>query len=186
MKMKNQFKNMKIIFSLALIFHLPLLINAQENKTQLLDRDTLITTAKKIMETARYCALITLDSTGHPDARIMDPFPPDDDMIIWLGTNLSSRKVGQIKNDSRVTLYYQAPNAVGYAIIKGDAHIVEDTSKKQTYWKNEWSRFYTDNKSNYVLIKVVPEKLEVIDYQNGIAGETKTWAVPFVEFNLSK
>jgi general stress protein 26 len=134
------------------------------------------------METVRYCALITIDSTGHPDARIMDPFLPDDNMVIWLGTNINSRKVKQIESDSRVTLYYQAPNEAGYVVIKGQAYIVQDSLKKQTYWKNEWSGFYPEDKSNYTLIKVIPEKLEVINYQHGIFGDSKTWYVPFAKF----
>jgi len=135
-----------------------------------------------MMEAVRYCALITLDSTGHPDARTMDPFLPDEDMVIWFGTNINSRKVKQINNDSRVTLYYQAPNEAGYVVIKGQAYIVQDSLKKQTYWKKEWGRFYPEDKSNYTLIKVNPEKLEVIDYQHGFFGDSITWDVPFVKF----
>jgi len=184
MRIKKIFKHIKTIFYLAIILQLPLGIFAQENKESHLDQDTLIITAREMMETARYCALITLDETGH--ARIMDPFSPDDDMVVWLGTNINSRKVKQIKNDLRVTLYYQAPNAVGYVLIKGQAYIVDDTLNKQTYWKKEWSRFYSDEKSDYTLIKVVPEKLEIIDYQHGISGDSKTWAVPFVKFKQIK
>lgn len=159
----------------------PLITFAQENAT-LYKRDTLITTAKKMMETTRYCALITLDTTGHPDARTMEPFSPDSSMVVWLGTSIYSRKVKQIKNDSRVTLYYQARNAAGYVVIKGQAYIVQDALKKQTYWKKEWGRFYSEDKSEYTLIKVIPEKLEVIDYQHGIFGDSKTLDVPFVKF----
>jgi general stress protein 26 len=147
-----------------------------------MERDSLINAARIMMESVRYCAVITLDTSGHPDARIMDPFLPDENMVIWLGTNFNSRKVKQIINDSRVTLYYQASNEAGYVVIKGQAYIVQDSLKKQTYWKNEWSRFYSENKSNYTLIKVIPEKLEIIDYQHGIFGDSKTWDVPFVKF----
>jgi len=159
----------------------PLITFAQENATPY-NRDTLITTAKKMMETARYCALITLDTTGHPDARTMEPFLPDSNIVVWLGTSIYSRKVKQIKNDSRVTLYYLARNAAGYVVIKGQAYIVQDSLKKQIYWKKEWVRFYSEDKSEYTLIKVIPEKLEVIDYQHGIFGDPKTLDVPFVKF----
>ena len=176
--MKNRFKKHKTTLYLIIILQFPIMIFAQDK----MGRDTLINTARIMMESIRYCTFITLDTSGHPDARIMDPFSPDEDMVIWLGTNINSRKVKQIKNDSRVTLYYQAPNEVGYIVIKGQAYIVQDSLKKQTYWKNEWSRFYSENKSNYTLIKVIPEKLEIIDYHHGIFGDSKTWYVPFVKF----
>ena len=180
--MKNRFMKIKTTFYLIVILQFPLIIFAQDKIGTQFNRDTLITTARIIMEAARYCALITLDTAGHPDVRIMDPFSPDDDMVVWLGTNLNSRKVKQISSDSRVTLYYQAPNEAGYALIKGQADIVDDTLKKQMYWKEEWGIFYSEDKSNYTLIKVIPDKLEIIDYQNGISSDSKTWAVPFVEF----
>jgi general stress protein 26 len=181
MKLMKAFKNKIIILILIIILQSPLITFAQENAA-LYNRDTLITTARKMMETTRYCALITLDTMGHPDARTMEPFSPDSNMVVWLGTSINSKKVKQIKNDSKVTLYYQAQNAAGYVVIKGQAYIVQDSSKKQTYWKKEWSRFYPEDKSNYTLIKVIPEKLEVIDYQHGIFGDSKTMAVPFVKF----
>ena len=67
-------------------------------------------------------------------------------------------------------------------MIKGKAGIVDDSELKLKYWKEEWSRFYEDEKTNYTLIKVLPENIEVIDYRRGIVGDSKTWAVPSVEF----
>ena len=185
MRLIKKFENKIIIFILVIIIQFPLTAFAQENDV-IFNRDTLITVARKMMETARYCALITLDETGYPAARTMDPFLPDDNMVVWLGTNLNSKKVVDIKKDSRVALYYQSPNGAGYVLIKGQAQLVDDTIKKQIYWKKEWSRFYSEEKSNYILIKVIPDKLKLLDYQHGMLGDKNTWAVPFVEFKQIK
>ena len=64
-----------------------------------LSRAELIATAREIMTAARYCALITLDSSGRPQARTVDPFPPDENMVVWLGTNPRSRKVAEIRRN---------------------------------------------------------------------------------------
>ncbi len=152
MKLIKSFKNRIIILILIIILQSPLITFAQENAAAY-NRDTLITTAKKMMETTRYCALITLNTTGDPDARTMEPFSPDSNMVVWLGTSIDSRKVKQIKNDSRVTLYYQARNAAGYVVIKGQAYIVQDSLKKQTYWKKEWVYFIQRINPNILLLK---------------------------------
>ena len=146
------------------------------------ERDTLIAAAKEIMQATRYCALITLDNSGHPQVRMMDPFSPGEDMVVWFGTNISSRKVGEIRKDSRVTLYYEAPEDNGYVVIQGNASLVDDPEKLEQYWKEEWNQFYPDKSSTYALIKVIPYRLEVIYYKFGISGSSKTWAVPFIEF----
>ena len=55
------------------------------------------------MKAARYCTLITLDTGGHPRARIVDPLIGADGSI-WIATNAQTRKVEAIARDPRVTL----------------------------------------------------------------------------------
>jgi general stress protein 26 len=147
-----------------------------------LDRESLIATAREIMKTARYCALITLDSAGRPDARTMDPFPPDEQMIVWLGTNSKSRKVAEIRRNHRVTLYYFDRDAQAYVTISGLARIVSDPKEKAKHWKDEWKNFYPDRERGYLLIAVTPEKLEVISEKKGIIGNSVTWTPPAITF----
>ncbi len=173
---------LKIVLYIFLVFQLPISVVAQEGINSQLNRDTLLTAARNVVESIPNCTLITVDTTGHPTARIMDPFPPEENMEIWLGTNKNSRKVQEIKKDSRVTLYYEIPNGVGYVLIKGNANLVDDPVKKKTYWKSEWSQFYDEEKESFILIKVVPYKLEILDYRKGIVGDPQTWKIPYVEF----
>ena len=175
----NPFKKVVLISILSL---LPFNLLAQNNHTNSFNHDTLLAAAKNIMIETRYCALITLDENGHPQARMMDAFPPEDDMTVWLGTNSKSRKVKEIRNDHRVTLYYEAPNAAGYVVIRGKADLVDDPDMKLKYWKQKWDRFYSDQKDEYLLIKVIPSKMEIIDYGHGISSKSDAWAVPYVEF----
>ncbi|PYS34332.1 MAG: hypothetical protein DMF75_06745, partial [Acidobacteria bacterium] len=46
-------------------------------------RGKLISAAREIMTTARYCALITTGRGGRANARTMDAFAPDDNLIVW-------------------------------------------------------------------------------------------------------
>jgi general stress protein 26 len=155
-------------------------------KAPRLDRQSLIKTAREIMKTARYCALITLDSNGRPHARTMDPFPPEANMVVWLGTNAKSRKVAEIRRNQRVTLYYFVPADQAYVTISGRARIVHDAPEKVKHWKDEWKDFYPDREKNYLLIAVVPEKLEVISLKLGIVGDAVTWTPPAVRFGSRK
>jgi general stress protein 26 len=99
-----------------------------------------------------------------------------------MGTNKTSRKVSELRHDPRVTLYYEAPNGIGYLVIKGIAELTDDPEMKETYWKEEWNMFYPDKESSFLLIRVIPKKLEIIDYTHEITGSSETWAVPFIEF----
>ena len=182
--MKKYIRNARIasIVITGMMLLSPLEMRSQNTELTSVERDTLIAAAKEIMEATPYCALITLDESGHPHARTMDPFLPEEDMVVWFGTNIHSRKVREIGNDPRVTLYYEAPNGTGYVVIQGMASMVNDPEKLETYWKEAWDNFYPDRNSTYALIKVIPKKLEIIDYRHHITGSTKTWAAPQIDF----
>jgi len=144
-------------------------------------RDRLEQVAREIIEAANYTALITLDAAGHPRARVMDPFPPEDDMSVWLATNPLSRKVEQIRTDDRVTLYYFDEVGLGYVTLMGTARLVDDPEEKARRWKPGWEAFYADRDSSYLLIEVRPQTMEVISVKHGLDGDPATWTPPGLE-----
>lgn len=144
-------------------------------------REELISAAREIMTNARYCALITTDG-GRSHARAMDAFAPDDEMIVWLATNPRSRKVQEIRRNPRVTLYYFDPEHQAYATLYGTARLVNDAREKSRHWKDDWKMFYPDRDKSYLLIKVTPERIEVVDTGKGIVSESPTWQPPTVRF----
>jgi general stress protein 26 len=163
----------------------PTSVAAQAIK-QPLSRDELIAAARETMSAARYCALITQDSSGRPQARTLDPFPPDENMVVWLGTNPRSRKVAAIRRNPRVTLYYFDREAQAYVTIYGIARLVNDPKAKLKWWKDEWKDFYPDRTRDFLLIRVTPEKLEVVNVKKGIVGDPHTWKPPSVKFGKLK
>ncbi len=142
----------------------------------------LINAAREIISSAPTCALITIDEEGKPSVRAMETLPLEDNFTIWFGTNPKSRKVAQIKQDARVTLYYLDSDASGYVTIHGIAKIIDNKKAKEAHWKEEWSAFYPNKEKGYVLIKVTPKSIEVISNSRGIAGDSITWEVPEVVF----
>ena len=155
---------------------------AQKTQDQT-ERTRLIAAAQELMTTARYCGLVTMDGNGRAQVRTMDPFPPDQNLVVWLGTNPRSRKVKEIQRNSRVALYYFDAASQGYVTISGSARIVRDPKEKARHWKDEWKAFYPDREKGYVLIAVTPEKLEVVIEKKGIIGDPKTWTPPTVRFS---
>lgn len=138
--------------------------------------------AREVIVASKNCALITVDSLGVANARAMDPFLPEEDFTIWMGTNPKSQKVKEIKSNSKVTLYYFDKEDPGYVTIQGTATLVDSQKVKEKFWKEEWKNFYKDRKTNYLLIKVVPSKLNVISEKYGILGDSITWKSPIVRF----
>jgi len=179
--MKRPFRGLMLsILTLATLA--PALARAEEKQPPALDRAALLAAAREIMTAQTYCALVTIDETGRPQVRTMNPFPPEEDMTVWFATNTRSLKVRQLRKDPRVTLYYaDHANATGYVALTGRAQLTEDQAeilkRKRAYWDQAFPGL-----KNLVLIKVVPERLEVLNYKAGTQADPETWRPPSVEF----
>ena len=141
---------------------------AQENQNfvfQKLSRDSLLTLARTIIDSAQCRTFITVDENGKPQARTMSPFPPEENMVIWLGTNPRSRKVQQIKNNPNVLVFYYDTKSFSYVSVAGQASIVDDPVKKAHYWKESWTQYYPDPDKDYTLIEVTPKRLEICSFK---------------------
>ena len=113
----------------------------------------------------------------------MNPFPPEEDMTVWIATNINSRKVREIRKDPRVCLYYADHyKAIGYVALSGKAVLVDDMQeilkRKRAYWDQAFPGL-----KNLVLIKVVPQRLEVINYKAGLNNDPDTFRAPFIELD---
>lgn len=139
--------------------------------------------AREVAEAARFCSLITLDSSGHPRARIMDPFPPEEDFTVWLATNSRTRKVEQLESDGRATLFYFDREGAGYLTLLGTAEVVRDPAEKARRWKDTWSDFYEDGHrgEDFVLIRFRPDRLEVMSIAHDVASDPKGWKPAIIE-----
>ena len=129
------------------------------------------------MKKARFANFTTIGRDGHPQSRIVDPFAPESDFTIWIGTNALTRKVAEVKADSRVTLLYFNAAANEYVAVIGTATVIDDPAEKARHWKDEWVEFYKGGSAdaNYVLIRVRPSRLEIVSPARGIMNDPTTW-----------
>ncbi len=174
----------RLLFVIALLAALivPAVAQEKEKPAAPLTRAQLISAAREIMTAQQYCALITLDEGGRPVVRTMNPFPPDDDMIVWFATSTLTRKFQQIRRDPRVTLYYaDHSKATGFVALSGKAELVSDQSEIKKHWRAYWDSAFPD-KTKLVLIKVIPERMDVLNYKAGAINDPVTWRTPSVEF----
>jgi len=175
----DKLKLSRIAFILLYIIIISQWAYSQEEERISSEREKYISVAIEIMTSSHYCGLITLDQSGQAHIRTMEPFTPEENMVIWLGTNSNSRKIKEIRNNPNVTLYYADNEVGGYVVIDGTARLVEDPKDKTRYWREEWETIFPGWKDNfYTLIEVTPVTLEILSYQHGIIGDPETWEVP--------
>jgi PPOX class probable F420-dependent enzyme len=160
------------------------LASAQAPRPESPGRPVILKAARELMVKARFCALVTIGGDGHPQARAVDAFAPEDDMTVWIATNPVTRKVAEVRKDPRVTLYYYEPGGPGYVTLLGRAVVVSDPAEKAKRWKEDWAAFYKDKSrgEDYVLIRVTPLRLEIVSYGDGLLNDPASWRPLSIEF----
>jgi general stress protein 26 len=173
---------------IVVLFVLPLLVStsgsfySEMNGQSSVNRDTIILAAHEIINETTYCGLVTIDSLGQPQIRTMNPFPVKDDFVIWFATSRISRKVIEIKNNPKVCVYFANHiTAKGYVNINGSASVIDNKEllikMKRDYWNSVqgWQ-------DKFVLIKIIPKSIEIINYKHGLNNDPDTFKAPVISF----
>jgi general stress protein 26 len=175
-------KKKSVLLSMIIFTFLSLFITTKLKAQSPVQRDTIIVAAREIMNATHYCGFVTMDSTGQPQIRTMNPFPANDELITWFATSRTSRKAREIRNNPKVCVYYaDHVTAKGYVNITGIAQVIDDKEllikMKREYWNGT-----PDWQDKFVLIKVVPKTLEVINYKHGLNNDPNTFKAPSIVF----
>lgn len=161
----------------ALLFPL-----AAHARTDPAPRERAEAAAFEVMRAARYATLVTLGTDGHPQGRVVDPLVVSD-RTLWVATNPLSRKVGEIRRDSRVTLVFFNASANEYVSVRGRARAVTDAKTRAARWKPEWEPFYKARHEgkDFLLLEVVPLRYEISSARLGLANDPLTWKPVVIE-----
>lgn len=155
-------------------------VHAQTPRSDTTSASRIEDVARRVMEGAKYATFVTLDATGAPRSRTVQPQPPDSAFTVWFATNPRTRKVVDVAHDGRVVLHYFDPALSGYVSLVGRARVVRDRATKNAHWAKAWDTFYADRDTSVVLIAVTAERLEVVCTKLGVEGDSGTWLPPAV------
>lgn len=148
------------------------------------DRDTVLRAAHDVARKARYATLVTIGDDGQPHARIVDPFGPDENFTVWVGTSPVTRKVAEIVKDPRVTISFFDTSGPAYVTFSGTARLVTDPAARAKHWKSAWAPFYKDEYrgGDFALLAVDPRRLEIVSQGHGLNNDPLTWRPVSVDF----
>jgi general stress protein 26 len=123
--------------------------------------------ASKIINNQNYCTLITSAGEDSPNARVVQPLPPEADLTHWFGTSPRSRKVQDILQHPDITVLYFAAHGMSYVTLQGRAQLIDDIEERKTRWAEGWRMFFPDGPEgdDYILIRFEPVRLELMSFE---------------------
>jgi general stress protein 26 len=109
------------------------------------DKTTIINAIARglqLIEKSRICFLGTNGESGFPNIKAMLNLKHEGLKKIWLSTNTSSRRVGQLKKDNRACVYYVDENAYKGLMLVGTIEILQDLESRKMLWSDGAEVYY--------------------------------------------
>ncbi len=129
--------------------------------------------ARRILSRKKYCVLCTRSELG-VDARVVQPFWPDEQLCVWMGTSRASRKAAQIARCAEVTLVYEDDARAACVTLVGRAQLVLGPQEElRRRFMPLWYAFFPGGPldGDFALIRFEPYRLEVIDFTLPLAPD---------------
>jgi len=144
-----------------------------------------ISAARSLMLRSDFVCLSTLEADGFPDTRLVfnllkmradvlgsGPAMLPEAFGNWLGTNTSSRKMAQLRKDSRLCLYFSDTATFEGLSLQGTAEEVFDPAIREVIWMNGWEMYYPGGREggDFSLLRFHPLRgryyhgLQVLDF----------------------
>ena len=136
------------------------------------DPAVILSEARALMEADDNVALVTVDAQGQPRIRTVnsvltdvDPSDPSKGFTVWVLTRDTTRKVAQVKQNPKVTLYYNDDSKTTYATIMGIATVHSDANdpRVQPFLDPEKKKFFwPDFPKAFTIIEIQPTWIEFV------------------------
>jgi general stress protein 26 len=102
----------------------------------------------ELIEDIRICMMVTAGPDGSFDARPMATQKKQFDGTIWFLTPRKSGKVGEVQQDSHVTLVYSDPKDRNYVTVKGKASVNQDKTKIHELWNPMYKAWFPEGEDD--------------------------------------
>jgi pyridoxamine 5'-phosphate oxidase len=110
----------------------------------------------ELIKNSKTCVVATLDENSYPNMRAMLNLEHVGLKIVWLSTNLPSKKVKQIaQNEKGGVYFFNEASFQGLRLI-GDFKIRQDQEAREKLWQPGFERYYPQgvNDPDYCVLEL--------------------------------
>ena len=108
-----------------------------------MDKETAIQQALALVDRSSIVMLGTNSDDGAPNIKAMLKMENEGLKTVWMSTNTSSRRVGQLRCDPRVCLYFIDMEKWMGVMLVGEVEVLQDAESRQRLWREGYERYYS-------------------------------------------
>ena len=124
--------------------------------------------ALELVDRLRYAVMGTFDERGAGSLRAMTKIENEGLTFVWFATSEGSRKVRQLRQNPRTTLYFSDSRGKLGVTLFGRAEVLQDPLLKQRVWRPGFRTFWAQGSDDpdYCVLRFAAER--------GIYSENRT------------
>ena len=107
-----------------------------------MEKQEAINQGLELLNRSTITMLGTNSEDGFPNIKAMLKMENEGLKKIWFSTNTSSKRVAQIKKNSKVCVYFVDPNEFKGLMLVGNIKILQDKKSRQRLWREGFERYY--------------------------------------------
>lgn len=108
-----------------------------------MDRQTAIEQALALADRSGIVMLGTNGDNGFPNIKAMLKMENEGLKTVWMSTNTSSRRVGQLRRDPRACLYFIDMEKWMGVMLVGEVELLQDAASRQRLWREGFEKYYS-------------------------------------------
>ena len=108
-----------------------------------MDKETAIEQALALADRSGIVMLGTNGDDGTPNIKAMLKMENEGLKTVWMSTNTSSRRVGQLRRDPRACLYFIDMEKWMGVMLVGGVELLQDAESRQRLWREGFEKYYS-------------------------------------------
>ena len=107
-----------------------------------MEKEQAIQDALALANDAAIAMLGTNGDNGYPNIKAMIKMENEGLKTIWFSTNTSSKRVAQLKRDSKVCVYFVDMDQWKGLMLVGTIEVLQDMESRQRLWRPGYEKYY--------------------------------------------
>ena len=107
-----------------------------------MEKEQAIQDALALADDATIAMLGTNGDNGYPNIKAMIKMENEGLKTIWFSTNTSSKRVAQLKRDSKVCVYFVDMDQWKGLMLVGTIEVLQDMESRQRLWRPGYEKYY--------------------------------------------
>lgn len=107
-----------------------------------MNKQEVLAEAQLLADHSQFAMLGTNSGDGYPHIKALIKMENEGLKTVWFSTNTSSKRVKQLLNDPKASVYFLDDENWAGLMLVGDVEILQDDASRKRLWREGYEKYY--------------------------------------------